>query len=101
MPTVGRLFPFYRTQARHCRVESMQLEKSNQQNRIPEHLRSLAHLHPDYSLIELEESRAQLYRYFDLAWGIFLKLEQAGKLDDVLTKLRHSPTVKATKVEPK
>lgn len=79
----------------------MQLEQSNLQNRIPEHLRSLVRLHPDYSLIELEESRAQLYRYFDLAWGIFLRLEQEGRLDEVLTKLRHSPTVKATKVEPK
>jgi hypothetical protein len=67
---------------------------------MPDHLRSLARLHPDYKLMELEESHAQLYRYFDLAWGVFVRLEQEGKLDDILTELRESPTVKAAKVEP-
>jgi hypothetical protein len=79
----------------------MQKDKPHEQINVPEHLRSLARLHPDYSLIELEESYAQLYRYFDLVWGIFVRLEREGRLDDVLTELRRSPTVKTTKVEPK
>ena len=78
----------------------MQQDELSQQKNMPEYMRSLARLHPDYSMIELEESRAQLYRYFNLAWGILLRLEQEGRLDEVLTKLKHSPTVKATKVEP-
>jgi hypothetical protein len=79
----------------------MQQDKPHEQRSVPEQLRSLARLHPDYSLIELEESHAQLYRYFDLVWGMFVRLEQEGRLDDVLTELRGSPTVKTIKVEPK
>jgi len=80
-------------------LTSMQQEEDKHAN-VPEHLRSLARLHPDYSLLELEESHAQLYRYFDLVWGIFTRLEREGELDEVLTGIRESPTVKASKVEP-
>jgi hypothetical protein len=48
---------------------------------LSEELRDLAMLHPTYSNLELKEARAQLYRYFDLAWRIFVRLEREGKLD--------------------
>ncbi len=99
-PAVARHFPFYRLCLTFCRVERMQQNLPHEQSSIPEHLRSLARLHPDYSRIELEESHAQLYRYFDLVWGIFVRLEQEGKLNEALTKQPDFPTVKTTKVEP-
>jgi len=48
---------------------------------LTEELQDLAILHPTYSRIELEEARAQLYRYFDLVWEVFVHLESEGKLD--------------------
>jgi hypothetical protein len=50
-------------------------------------LADLRILHPDYTDLELEESRAQLYRYFDLAWEVFVRLEEEGKLDEVMRQI--------------
>jgi hypothetical protein len=66
---------------------------------LPSHLGGLARLHPSYSRIELEESHALLYAYFDLAWEVFLRLEQEGRLDEVLTGIDGSATVNGSKVE--
>jgi hypothetical protein len=60
----------------------------------------LARLHPGYSQIELEESCALLYEYFNLAWSIFVRLEQEGRLDEVLTGNVNSSNVSGPKVEP-
>jgi hypothetical protein len=69
------------------------------QSSIPSGLQGLARLHPSYNLIELEESKALLYTYFDLAWDVFLRLEQEGILDDVLTGIDAYATVNGPKVE--
>jgi glutaredoxin-related protein len=36
----------------------------------------LASLHPDYSQVELMEAQTQLRQYFDLAWGVFSRMEE-------------------------
>lgn len=59
-----------------------------------EELRLLAELHPDYDQVELEEARATLYRYFDLVWKIFVRLEREGSLDSLsLTPSSETPTM--------
>jgi hypothetical protein len=51
-------------------------------------LADLKLLHPDYTDLELKESRAQLYQYFDLAWEVFTRLEREGKLEEVMRQIR-------------
>jgi len=79
-------------------MQPMNNQRSGQFS-IPPGLQSLARLHPSYSLIELEESRAILYTYFDLAWEVFLQLEQEGKPGEALTDIEASATVKGSKVQ--
>ena len=66
---------------------------------LPDDLKELATLHPGYNRLELEESRAQLFRYFDLVWAIFERLEREGKLDS-LNLTQKSPTGKVKGQEP-
>jgi hypothetical protein len=58
----------------------MNTSETSEVNELSEELKDLAVLHPTYSLLELEQARAQLHRYFDLAWQIFVRLEHEGKL---------------------
>ena len=61
----------------------MKTHEISEEDELIEELKDLAVLHPTYSRLELEEARAKLYRYFDLAWQIFVRLEQEGKLDEL------------------
>jgi hypothetical protein len=73
----------------------MNRREISEANDLPEELKDLAILHPTYSRVELEEARAQLFRYFDLVWEVFVRLESEGKLGFLnLTKDGVNPTVK-------
>ena len=53
---------------------------------IPEHLRSLAGLHPDYTVLELEEAHENLMRFLNRGWNIVVRLQKDGKLDEVFDR---------------
>jgi hypothetical protein len=67
---------------------------------LPEHLQPLAEMYPDYDRLRLEEAHADLYRYFDMVWEMFVRLDKEGKLEEALTVARKFPKVKTTKVDP-
>jgi len=46
-------------------------------------LQALALLHPTYTDLELREAHARLYRYFDLVWGMLVRLEDEGKIGEL------------------
>jgi hypothetical protein len=55
----------------------------------------LAALHPDYSILELQESQAQLRRYFDLVWKVLIREEAAVEANRInLTSAEVNPMVK-------
>jgi len=59
----------------------------------------LAALYPHYTEAELIEAAAQLRRYFDLAWKVFVRLEREGKLNQLnLTVPKVNPTVNPLKL---
>jgi len=53
---------------------------------IPENLRSLARMHPDYSVEELEEAHENLMRFLNRGWNILVRLHKEGKLDEVFDR---------------
>jgi len=53
------------------------------------------------SQTNIDEARAKLHRYFELAWKVFIRLENEGRLDEInLTASKVNPTVKPRKPLP-
>jgi hypothetical protein len=73
---------------------------TNERANIPEHLRSLARLHPNYSLNELEQAHAQLISYFRLVWKFFRRMEEDGRLSKIFDSKPTVPYDESSKVEP-
>jgi glutaredoxin-related protein len=64
--------PFFRN-CSECSTVHVMSTTSEQTQPNCDHLASL---HPDYSQLELMEAQAQLRQYFDLAWGVFSRMEE-------------------------
>jgi DNA-binding transcriptional LysR family regulator len=66
---------------------------------IPEHLRNLARLYPDYDVSELEEAHENLMRFLNRGWDIVVRLQKEGKLDEVFDRHQAKFYDKGTKVD--
>ena len=98
--TVGYLPCFFRIDFLVSILLMQFNEHAHNADVLPEHLRPLAELYPVYDRLRLEEAHADLYRYFDMVWEMFIRLDKEGKLEQALTLARKFPKVKTTKVDP-
>jgi len=61
-------------------------DDTTEHTNIPDHLRGLARLHPDYTLPELEEAHENLMRFLNRGWNIVVRLQKEGELDEVFDR---------------
>jgi hypothetical protein len=81
-------------------LHSMQHEDdTTERANIPENLRSLAQMHPDYSVEELEEAHENLMRFLNRGWNILVRLQKEGRLDEVFDRHRAKFYDDSTKVD--
>ena len=67
---------------------------TQEKDELPQHLHPLARLYPSYTREQLDEAYENLRRYVELGWKIATRLQQEGRLEDVLTKAGFNHTVK-------
>ena len=68
-------------------LHSMQHEDDQTERaKLPEHLHSLARLHPDYGVRELEEAHENLMRFLTRGWNIVVRLQKEGMLDEAFDR---------------